>query len=221
MVGLFLEQIKVVLGTRGLWRIFPSHQMRCLLQFEATEDDSAWQLIWACNNLDDPKQKAELFAQILEESHHAELFRKVIETKSSKLNRNIPSRIQIERRALYHETNNIWKYFPYCIVGETSAAKRFELILRSLPKKEEQLKATLKQIVSDETGHIHKAKSLASELNKSVQELRSEIKSIRWRRFKEDWVRSGKKLLTPVGHLIILTTYYVALGPFAFIRKLK
>lgn len=76
-----LDQIKVFLGVRGLWKLFPSHRIKCLLQFEATEDNSAWQLLWACNQLNNPEQKAELFSQFLEEAHHAELFRAYIRLK--------------------------------------------------------------------------------------------------------------------------------------------
>ncbi len=214
---LFWENLKVLVGVRGLWQLFPFHQIQCLLQFEATEDDSAWQLIWACNQLKNPKQKAELFGQILEEAHHAELFR----TQIAQSMLNPPARLSVERKPLYLNRADIWKYFPYCIVGETEASVRFDLIRKNLPKREEKLQRVFRKILSDEVGHIHKAKQLAADLNQPPEVIEKEIQLIQWNRFKEHWIRSGQKLIQPVILLILWFTYFTVVMPFALWAHIK
>jgi len=215
-----LNKTKVFFGIRGLWTLFPSHRRKCLLQFEATEDDSAWQLLWACNQIENPEQKAELFSQVLEEAHHAELFRSYLRKYSP----TAVHRLHMERKPLYLNKENIWKYFPYCIVGETEASQRFadiaDNIIPNSPEDKELL-FLFKKILSDEVGHIHKAEQLALNLKLSSQELNQELKQIRRKRFFEHWMRVGKKTVAPLSSLLIFTTYFIFLAPFALISKLK
>lgn len=221
-VLLFLENIKVFVGVQGLWKMFPSHRTQCLLQFESTEDDSSWQLLWACNQLENPEQKAELFAQILEEAHHAELFRNYLRchNPNHNQNQNYITKIQIERKPLYLEKKDIWKYFPYCIVGESDASNRFAAIARQLQSNDPTLYSIFNKILSDEVGHIHKAKQLAMDLNLPDHLINKEIKQIKQRRFTEAWLRSGQKIITPIGNLLIDVTYFLVLAPFALLTFL-
>lgn len=219
-VFLLLDKIKVFFGIRGIWSLLPSHRTKCLLQFEATEDDSAWQLLWACNHLENPEQKAELFSQVLEEAHHAELFRTYIR----KFSPMAYHRISLERKPLYLNKQDIWKYFPYCIVGETEASQRFSHICNNLNTatiENKELQQLFKKILADEVGHIHKAEQLASELQLPAQTLAREIATIRRRRFTEHWLRLGKKTVSPISTGLVLLTYFILLGPFALIANFK
>lgn len=218
---LYLEKFKVFVGVQGLWKMFPSHRTQCLLQFESTEDDSAWQLLWACQKLENPKQKAELFAQVLEEAHHAELFRNYLSSQKSLVPFN---KITLERRPLYRAKGEIWKYFPYCIVGETDASNRFEAIMSQLDEQETTLISIFKKILSDEVGHIHKAKQLTEDLAQELQiapsVISKEINKIKRSRLLEQWLRNGKKIVEPIGSLIIYSSYYFLFFPFAIIHQL-
>lgn len=219
-VFLLLNKIKVFFGIRGIWSLFPSHRAKCLLQFEATEDDSAWQVLWACNQLENPEQKAELFSQVLEEAHHAELFRTYIR-KFSPLSYH---RISLKRKPLYLNKQDIWKYFPYCIVGETEASQRFSHISNNLNTRtteNKELQQLFQKILADEVGHIHKAEQLAAELQLPPQRLSQEISAIRRRRFTEHWLRLGKKTVSPISTGLVLFIYFMLLGPFALIANLK
>ena len=232
---LFWENIKVFVGIRGLWKCIHAHRTENLLQFEATEDDSAWQLIWASQYLKNPEQRAELFSQILEETHHAELFRSYLVQKTNtsltmskmcffkkdQLLRKVQNRILQFRKPLYTNVNEIWKYFPYCIVGETAASERFALIVKYLNKNDLELKGLFQKILSDEVGHIHKAKQLARELNRPEKEIQRVVSQIQLQRFKENWIRSGKKIFTFPALAVITLIYLLALPPFAFISQIK
>ncbi len=213
------KRFLVFLGIRLIWGVFSGVKWNALLQFEATEDDSAWQLIWAFNHVEDPSQKAQLFGQILEEAQHAEMFRKYILKHHPEKWSGIPGRMVMSRRALY-SGEHVWKYFPYCVVGEYAAAARFSEISSSLSQGDSELKGVFDRIISDEVGHIHKARELANELGLPEEKLKKEIKNITLQRFWEQWLRSGRKILAPVAVSCVLFVYFIFLGPFHLFQRI-
>src|SRR3954466_8772322 len=84
---------------RGFWRKNPKAILARIQSFEATEDDSAWQLLHAAAALPEPHVKAQLFLQSMEETHHAEIFRALYKQSAG---RPVP-KISVERRPLLNK----------------------------------------------------------------------------------------------------------------------
>lgn len=208
-----IEKIKVFIMVRIIWNVFPSKKLEMIRQYEATEDDSAWQLLYGMKQIDDPGQKAELFTQALEEAHHAELFRELYkkETKQ-KLHK-----VSYEKKPLYAQKKHAWKLFVYCLIGEESAAKRFDHIANHLPQG--AMRSTLQGIVADEIGHIHKAKELINVEGIAQDKIAKEINQINLRRFKEAWMRSGRHITTWITDMLLLCLYFILVPFFAVMKN--
>ena len=213
-----LEKIKLFVVINVIWRVFPSKKHEIMRVFEATEDDSAWQLLNGIKMTHNPEAKAELFLQALEESHHAELFRELCKKE---FNTGFQKYFH-EKKALYKLDEDSWKLPVYCLIGEKSAADRFQNIVDVSPNN--LLKKTLKKIVADEIGHIHKAQEQIEVDNKSQDEVNAEVKKIIRKRFLESWMRSGRKITNFLIN-ILLFIIYVSIGPvfaaYLALKKLK
>ncbi len=207
------ERLKVQIMVWGRWR-FSQHQMlESLRLFEATEEDSAWQLLQATEHLPESHLKAELFGQIMEESFHAEEFRRVYKELSGKS----MERLQTQKRPLYPSTE-AKSIFAYCLIGEASAAQRFSHIASAL--KDGPLKQTLNRILSDEVGHIHKAQEILETLEMRPQTLKKKLLQIQFQRTFESWLRMGRQITDVVANLFLIGFYYIFTGLFAGLLKI-
>ncbi len=169
--------------------------------FEATEDDSAWQLVHAASQIEDPKIKAELFFQSLEEAHHSEVFRGLYEENAGKKLK----KISVERKPIFQKEAP-WKLFAYCSVGEAAAASRFRHIADHLEPG--NLQKSLSKILAEEEGHIELAQDLASLTGRDAQEVKKEVRKIRLQRAWEAWLRAGRKITLAFSRLLLSGTYF-------------
>jgi rubrerythrin len=208
-----LEKFKVCFIVTVVWRLLPSKKIEMIKHYESTEDDSAWQLLLGMKNISNPSQKAELFAQAMEEAHHAELFRKLYQYETGLS----IHKIFYPKKALYNDPSNMWRLFIYCLVGEEAAAQRFDYISEYL--EEGLMKKTLSSIVQDEIGHIHKAKELIKVEGQSKQVIHKEINSIKLARFKESWLRSGRQITTLVTDFLLTAIYIIFVPIFSLTNR--
>lgn len=214
----WIEIIKVWFSIKIIWKVFPKKIPAAIRLYEATEDDSAWQLLYGMKLVEDHKKRAELFAQAVEETHHGELFRnlhaEMFQEKFHKFtNKKFP---------LYRGKENAWRLFVYCLIGEADAAERFDQIQKFLP--EGPFKNVLKQIVADEIGHIHKAKLLLKADGKNNREINKEIQKITWNRLKEGWMRAGRQVTSFIIDLLLTIIYFVMgllFSPFTIQKEKK
>ncbi|MBI3298191.1 MAG: ferritin-like domain-containing protein [Elusimicrobia bacterium] len=202
----WLEALRVKLLVRLAWGLSKSRYLDSLRLFSATEADSAWQLLYAADKVDDPAQRADLLGQVLEETHHAELFKGLYnEDSASPL---VPAKY--EREALYWDKAEMWKFFIYCYVGEDAAATRFTHIRDAAT--DPRLIKTLDSILADEVGHVHGAREFINELGISEEQFQRESGLIRWRRRWEAWLRTGRNV-TDLASTGFLSAVYWVLAP--------
>lgn len=206
-----IETYKVRLLVQLRWKLFPRTLLQSIQLFEATEDDSAWQLLRATQFVRKPHLKAELFQQVMEEAFHAQEFRRIYQT----LTKDKLLKLKLEKKALYNE-KEIYKIFPYCLVGEQSAAERFHSIGKALDPG--PLRSLFQRIVSDEVGHIHKAQELVDILEINNKEMNRLVQEIRWQRMKESWLRSGRQITNSIADLFLSLVFWLFVGFFAFFR---
>ena len=211
----FFDKVKIFIATNVVWKIIPTKKLETLRMFEATEDDSSWQLLCGMNLVESHWEKAELFVQAIEEAHHAELFRQLFNSESSLKF----IKVQTEKRLLYTKKSDSWKLPIYCLIGEDAAVKRFQNIVDV--SKNEGINKTLKKIIADEVGHIHKAKELIKVDGKDQKEVNREMRKILRQRFYESWLRSGRKITDLVVSVILLLIYLFPGGLFAQILRIQ
>lgn len=204
------ERTKVQFLVWWQWKRSDRRLLQSLRLFENTEDDSAWQLLRASEEISEAHLKAELFAQIMEETFHAEEFRRVYK----ELSHEPMNKISFEKKALFHGPK-AYQIFAYCLIGEDSAAKRFQNIAASLEPG--PLKSMLERVVSDEVGHIHKARELLGWLSLSPLELKKQLFRIRLERGYEHWLRLGRKITDLLSEGLLSLLYYSVAGIFSWI----
>lgn len=172
--------------------------------FEATEDDSSWQLLFACERMDDPQVKARLFLQSMEEAHHAEVFRGLYQQASGRKLR----KLNVPRKPIFR-AGEAWRMFAYCAVGEAAAARRFRGIADALPEGEFQ--TALRKILEEEEGHIGLAEDLVGLTGKCATEVKREIARIKTVRAWEAWLRVGRGV-TNLASRVLLNVAYFTMG---------
>lgn len=203
-----VERSKVRFLVWFRWKLSERKMIESLCLFENTEDDSAWQLLRACEQLTDATLRAELFNQVMEETFHAEEFRRVHRLLTGKK----MEKLSFEKKPLV-EDENAHDIFIHCWVGEESAAQRFKNIALSLEPG--PLKSMLERVVSDEIGHIHKAQELLQLLPLSSRQLQFKKKSVQIQRAIQHWLRMGRVLTDFVANLFLDSFYYAIAGLFA------
>ena len=196
-----LDRRTVRLVLRLKWKHSQKAVAERIRAFEATEDDSAWQLLYACGRIENPKVKAQLFMQAMEEMHHAEVFRGLYEESSgSKLRK-----MSVPRKAIFQE-GAAWKLFAYCAVGEASAARRFQHIADGLPAGPFQ--SSLRKILKEEEGHVELAADLGSLTGKTDGEIKRELARVKLVRAWESWLRLGRNLTNFMSRSLLSITYF-------------
>jgi len=206
------DYLKVALLVRIGWRLFPGKFTEAIRRFEATEEDSSWHLLRGAVHATDPRHRAELFEQALEEISHAEEFRHFYRQYTGAKIR----RMQEEKRILFGK-NETWRLFAFCLVGENDAAERFGKI--AAQNFSPELNRLLKRILADEKGHQKKAETLLAECGVSETAMNREILAIRLRRLREAWLRSGRQIADLVASIILTVVYLLFSGPFCMIAR--
>jgi rubrerythrin len=191
------------LNVRLFWSRIRTSTIR---RFAETEADSAWQLAVALRHANNTEERAALFAQILEEMNHAELFR--CEHKRMTNNHFIP--LAPERRSIQREGETTAGFHAYCVIGEQQAFEQFSLLAKVIP--DEQFTAVLQKILRDEAKHVHQAEAHTPD--------RRLLRPIRIRRNWENWQRQGL-IVTDALSTALLTICYFVVGPCARLLLLR
>jgi len=208
------ERLKVRFMVLVRWKLSLQRKLESLRLFEATEDDSAWQLLRASEHLQETHLKAELFGQIMEETFHADEFRRVYQELSGKK----MEKLLTEKKPLYppHQAKSI---FAYCLIGEASAAQRFSHLAEVLS--DDALKQALQRILSDEVGHIHKAQEILKNFDLKPEEVKRKLLEIRLKRLAERWLRMGRQITDFAADVFLSIIYFCGVGPFAGLMKMR
>jgi hypothetical protein len=185
------------LHVRLFWHRIRANTVR---RFAETEADSAWQLAVALRHATNREERAELFAQILEELNHAELFRR--EHRRLTNGHFVP--LAPARRAIQQDGATTAGFHAYCVLGEQEAFAQFSLLAKVIP--DPQFTTVLKKILRDEAKHVHQAESHTPD--------RRLLGPIRLRRRWENWQRQGL-IVTDALSTVLLTCCYFVVGPCA------
>jgi rubrerythrin len=200
-----LDRWMVGLLVRTGWKKDNHKVLERIQAFEATEDDSAWQLLYAASRLSAPKMKAQLFLQALEETHHAEIFRSLYRQSSG----HALQKTSVERRPLLRPREP-WKLFAYFAVGEKSAARRFRLIAEQLD--DGPFRRSLVKILEEEEGHIEIAGELVRMTGQTPEAIATELKSVRVRRACETWLRLGRHITSAISRALMTGVFFLMGG---------
>jgi rubrerythrin len=205
MTSLFnlIRYLKVKLVVNTLWRWSPKSYLRSISLFSATESDTVWQLIHAFYMIENPKHRAEIFTQILEEDFHAKQFEDLINITEQADNYKVPFE---EKKFLYSKEDPVWKLLAYCYIGEKDAADKFKDIMACSHNPD--LKRTLAKIIHDETSHVGQANSILYELGAKPSEIKMELWRIRLIRKYESLVRNTKRILEVIVDALLAIIYF-------------
>jgi len=212
-----IEKIKTWIAVKIFWRK-EDNFLNSIVSFSSTEADGVWHLHRTLSSgvIKCSKQRALLFAQIIEETHHADVFRKIYNEYT-----NLPFVPQhFERMDIYKDKDAI-KTLHYVHVGEDDATTRFYLISKYLDKKHKSLIRALKKILVDEEKHIHLSDNLLLDLGLSKKELKKTYASIRLRRRWENWLRIGKNVVNHFSNIILSLIYFLVIPFFYIFAKRK
>jgi hypothetical protein len=213
-----LDQITTRLIVRWGWREDPQRILERITAFEATEDDSAWQLLRLSALAREPKAKAKLFLQSLEESHHAEVFRELHHVIAANADARPFQKFTFERKALVLDEKHPWRLFAELAVGESAAARRFRSIAESLPHGE--FRVALLKILAEEEGHVELASELMSRAG-GLQPWQAtlELSRIRAVRMRSAWLRIGNRLVAVLCRGLLTAVFYLFGGLLSSRRK--
>jgi hypothetical protein len=188
-----------------------------LARFQAIEADGVWHLLRVFERAN-TRDKVNVFAHIVEEASHADQF-SYLAKKNSPLPVYFP---QTERVDLYPPSVPLWKTLAFVHVGEVDATNQFRAIIKNLP--EGELQKSFSGIVLDESGHVGLTEQVALSIGASHRQLKLGTLSVRTRRFREAWMRSGQRMGNGLTYLLLSTIYWILVPVFtpfarAFIKN--
>lgn len=203
----WVERCKVRLTVWLLWRS-PRVVAEAIRGFQATEADGVWHLHRGMRAVEDPAQKAILFAHSLEEECHADAFAAVYARYAG-----APfAPKHYEREDLYRAPDAPWRLVAYVHVGERDATERFRLIAEAAG--DGPLRDALAQIVEDESGHVDLTHEMLLRMGAREPEIRAAYRRVRLARAWGRWLRAGKRVVDNLATLLLSAVYFAA-GPFA------
>ncbi len=196
-------------------RIFASSErqrVRILQEFSRTELDSAWQRVYALQEVRDPETRSLLFDHAFEELFHADLFQKLAVQKSSVL----PAQVLTRRQPLMDlegsSSQQGVEFLAYLAIGETEINDDFAVYQSSM--KDPDLKRILKTIRADELWHARDSTEALARLTERNGVVLKKIRSkhlwgLRYRRYVS--------LMMKFGTIPVTLLLGLAYGLFGFI----
>ncbi len=198
-----LERLKIRLAVSLGWAGSTDRVSEVIRGFQATEADGVWHLYRGMTAIDDPKERAIIFGHCLEEESHSDAFVRAYRSYGGR----VFSPSHFERKALYPDGTPIWKTFAFVHVGEVDATERFRLLSQELPRG--ALKECLRGVVSDEEGHVDLTYAMLKRLGATDRAIGQEVRWVRFRRFREHWMRLGKQVIDGFANVLLSVVYFV------------
>lgn len=197
-----IERLKVFLAYQLLWKRFPNLMNRQIQSFATTEYTTSWHFLYALRHARDARHKAQLFDQLLEEYHHADLFLDIAQKRST-------SPVYIDRgeiRSLYPR-QDLWKLIVYAQKGEDDAVVRFNELLRQV--EDEPLRRALKEVLADEKGHAEHVMDISHEMGASPVDIERQMRKVKLARLWQDWSMSGRRILGFPSKIMLYGVYFL------------
>ena len=179
-----------------------------LQRFSVTEADSAWQILYTLDHLDDPELRCKVLQHALEEVHHANEFDRV----SLKYCPELPEKPICERQPLFlveKGTQGLIDFVAYAHVGEKDVFDQFDSYAAAIGECEAQ--SVFREAKLDEEGHVGLCMGILETLVDGDQAARGAVTKTRWRRLYETWLRGGHAIGdTMLG--VLLSAVYLVFG---------
>jgi hypothetical protein len=192
-----------------VWKISKKRASRALQTFSATEADSGWQFLYALDGLEDPKLRAEMFNNSLEEMYHSSEFDKMSHLCSDRM----PTKPKPEREPLYDSSKPLADFLAYVYVGEKDVYDQFDAY--SAAVKKAALSQGLQHTVfdeakEDETNHLELAKEALINEYGSMSLVKKKVTWIRLKRAYQSWLRFSKRLGEFSSGIILSVLYFIS-----------
>jgi len=190
------------------WRLFPHRRGEILERFSATEADSAWHFLDALSHVDQPRIRARLFCNALEETHHAALF-----AAAARDHAQAPVRVPIrERVAIFDPMKGLQHFYAFVYVGEKDVYDQFDAYATAFDAG--SIRAIFSRLKQEEDGHMQFAEQRLASIDRRSSAVSRQVRAIRRRRLLESWARGWSRVLDLAATLVLSATYF-AVGPFA------
>lgn len=198
-----LEKVKVFFVVKFIWGLFPAVKNAQIASFANTEFTTSWHFRYCLEFLKSPAKKAQMFEQLLEEYHHADIFLQLARRRSDR-----PVFLEpVEIKPIYPEKADAWKVVVYSHVGEQAAVDRFSSLISAT--EDPELKKVIIEVLADERGHTEGVMEIAEELGRSPKEIASVSRQVKIGRAWEAWLRHGNRLTGAVVTLVFSAVYFL------------
>ncbi|MFP5264119.1 MAG: hypothetical protein ACLGJB_19730 [Blastocatellia bacterium] len=211
-MGMYLRRFTIRLMIPVVWTLSKKRAARALQTFSATEADSAWQFLYVLDRVEDPKLRAELFHNAMEEVYHSSEFDKLSKLCSD----HILTKPTPEREPIYDPQKPFASFLAYVYVGEKDVYDQFDAYSVAIKKAsitEGAQHTIFDEAKEDEDGHLELAREALMKEYKSSRDANREILRIRARRAYKTWLRFSKNL-GEYSSAVLLSVLYFVSGPF-------
>ncbi len=172
------------------WRPSPRRTAAGLSRFAVTELDSAWQILYAMDDVDAPHLRGMMLQHALEELHHSSEFARIARRQMPAP----PTRLMPPREPLYDRSeglDGLATFVAYAHVGEIDVFDQFSSYAAGIGDGE--ARGVFHEAKLDERGHVGLTREILVELV-GERAARGRIRQIRLRRVYEAWLRFSKVL---------------------------
>ena len=188
------------------WSLRPKRIAQGLQRFGNTESDSAWQILYALDVIDDPKVRCMVLQHAFEEVHHGVEFPRVAKPYVPRL----PYKYLPERNPLFQRdkgADGLADFLAYAHVGEMDVFDQFDSYAAGIGSCDAQ--SVFREAKLDEDGHVGLTWDLLVVVTGSEKKARRKVLEARAKRIWEVWLRLGKSMGEIPLHVILSSLYLV------------
>jgi hypothetical protein len=204
-----LRKLAIHTVTAISWRSSRTRLAEALHRFSLVEADSAWQMLQALNDVEDPVFQAKLFRNAIEEAHHAERFR-VLANRYAKVPLSSEGRA---RQKLYDPSCGLAAFEASHFRGEAKVFADFLAYSRAVG--DDETKNMFLEIRGDEGEHQKLALAELVRLTGSPRAARMLLWRVRLKSGWDAWIRLAESIGDTLSSIVLGAIYFVA-GPILF-----
>jgi rubrerythrin len=204
-VGIPLRHLAIRLALPFSWRLFPKRRGQTLQRFAITEADSAWHFLYALSHVDQPRIRARLFNNALEEVHHASLFQQAAKDEAQ-APIHLPTK---ERSNIYSPSKGLQHFYAFVYVGEKDVYDQFDAYASAIDTP--SVREIFVHLKEDEDGHMQFAEQRLAAMPLNQRTVLRQVRIIRWQRLLETWGR-GLERISDLLATVVLSAIYFFLG---------
>lgn len=210
------------------WKL-PRWPQRLLSAFSHAEQGSYYDMLAAAEQTNDGSMRRKYLEHALDEIRHCALFRDRVRslgthsrTQAARWNANVLTEHGIVGGETLFERLGELEFMAFVYIAERDAVEQFNVYLdRKLP--DGQTHAMLADILQDENFHVSYSHAALERFRASGRdaEVSKALRRVRWRRFKEGWLRFSRDLGRIVSGVWILLLYITTFPPFRLLSRME